>query len=295
MLKNNYYRISIDEIAKQTNTSGTNNFVVSEEGANIHAYPYDLQHPHLLEGIAFAICRKGTGRVKINLQEYVVETNSILIILPNSIIQILEKDKTLQFEFLFFSFDFISDSKLLTEKGLLDGIEQVSYLKLSQEAIDDLLEFHNFIVKQYKKATHPYRERIAKTLLQTLIYEVLQLSLDATIGTDSETLSRQEEILQQFIKLLFKHHRQERSIAFYANKMCLTPKYLSKVIKETTGKSIPQWIDEMVIMVAKALLKSSGMTVSEISEELNFATPSLFCRYFKKNTGLTPIQYRVES
>lgn len=111
---------------------------------------------------------------------------------------------------------------------------------------------------------------------------------------ESETLSRQEEILQQFIKLLFKYHRRERSITFYASKIFLTPKYLSKVIHETSGKSISQWIDEMVIMVAKALLKSSDMTVSEISEELNFATPSLFCRYFKKNTSLTPIQYRIK-
>lgn len=294
MSNNNYYRIPVGDVAKQASTSVINNFAFSDEEVSLSEYPFDLSHPHLLEGIAIAICKRGKGMIKINLQEYSIETNSILILLPNSIIQVLEQNENLQLEFLFFSFDFVSDLKLIVEKEFLNTITQISYLKLSQEVIDELLEFHYFIVKQCKESTNPYREKIVKILLQALIYKILQLYEDSTIGTDNGILNRQQEILQQFIKLLYQHHQKERNSLFYANKMYLTTKYLSKVIKGMSGKSISIWINEMVIMSAKALLKSSKMTITEISEELNFASPSLFCRYFKKDTGLTPIQYRTE-
>ncbi|MFT4223850.1 AraC family transcriptional regulator [Dysgonomonas sp.] len=292
MNKKNYAKISIDDLEEQSPILGIKNFIISENKVNVQDYPFDFRYPHIVEGIAFAICVKGTGRLKINLKEFQVEANSIITILPNYIIEILEQSDDLLIEFLFFSFDFVSDLKLITEIELFEKIEEKAYLKISEDDANNLLEFHAFIVKQYKKTNHLYREKIAKNLLYTLIYEVLQLYYDEKIGNDDETLTRKEKHLHYFIKLLFKHHIQERSIAFYAGKMFITPKYLSQVIYETSGKNIQQWIDEMVVMAAKALLKSSNMTVSQISEEMNFANPSFFGSYFRKRTGMTPVQYR---
>lgn len=292
MNKKNYAKISIDDLEEQSPILGIKNFIISENKVNVQDYPFDFRYPHIVEGIAFAICVRGTGRLKINLKEFQVEANSIITILPNYIIEILEQSDDLLIEFLFFSFDFVSDLKLITEIELFEKIEEKAYLKISEDDANNLLEFHAFIVKQYKKTNHLYREKIAKNLLYTLIYEVLQLYYDEKIGNDDETLTRKEKHLHYFIKLLFKHHIQERSIAFYAGKMFITPKYLSQVIYETSGKNIQQWIDEMVVMVAKALLKSSNMTVSQISEEMNFANPSFFGSYFRKRTGMTPVQYR---
>ncbi|PXV66283.1 AraC-like DNA-binding protein [Dysgonomonas alginatilytica] len=106
------------------------------------------------------------------------------------------------------------------------------------------------------------------------------------------SFSHRADLLNQLLRLLLTHYREERSVAFYADKMCLTSKYLSKIIKEISGKSILEWISETVIMASKALLKSSEMTVLQISEELNFPNPSFFSRFFKKHTGMTPIEYR---
>jgi AraC-like DNA-binding protein len=292
MNRGNYPKISLEDIEGQSLTLGIKNFIISENKINIHDYPFDFRYPHIVEGIAFAICAKGTGRIKINLKEFQIEANAIITILPNYIVEILEQSDDLLIEFLFFSFDFVSDLKLITETELFENIEEKAYLKINEDEANNLLEFHAFIVKQYKKTNHLYREKIAKNLLYTLIYEVLQLYYDKKIGNDDETLTRKEKHLHHFIKLLFKHHIQERSIAFYAGKMFITPKYLSQVIYETSGKNIQQWIDEMVIMAAKAFLKSSNMTVSQISEEMNFPNPSFFGSYFKKRTGMPPLQYR---
>lgn len=293
MHRDNYAKISLNDFESESSLNqGIKNFIISEDRTNIQNYPFDFQYPHIVEGIAFAICVKGTGRIKINLKEYKIEPNSIMIILPNYILELIEQSEDLLIEFLFFSFDFISDLKLITDIGLALKIEQMVYLKISEEETLDLLEFHAFIVKQYRKTEHIYREKIAKSLLHTLIYEVLQLLHDEKIGNDDEVLTRKEKHLQNFVKLLFEYHMKERGIAFYADKLFVTPKYLSQVIKETSGKSIQEWIDEMVIMAAKALLKSSNMTVSQIAEEMGFANPSFFGSYFRKRTGMTPVQYR---
>ena len=292
MNKENYAKISIDDFEEQSQILGIKNFMISENKINIHDYPFDFRYPHIVEDIAFAICVKGTGRLKINLKEFQIEANSIITIVPNYIVEILEQSDDLLIEFLFFSFDFVSDLKLITETELFETIEEKAYLKINEDEANNLLEFHAFIVKQYKKTNHLYREEIAKNLLYALIYEVLQLYYDKKIGNDDETLTRKEKHLHHFIKLLFRYHMQERDIAFYAGKMFITPKYLSQVIYETSGKNIQKWNDEMVIMAAKALLKSSEMTIVQISEEMNFPNPSFFGTYFKKRTGMTPLQYR---
>jgi len=104
--------------------------------------------------------------------------------------------------------------------------------------------------------------------------------------------SRQEEIVNKFFKLLVKNYNTERSVAFYADKLCITPKYLSTTIKQATGRSVLSWIHEIFIINSKALLKSTNKTVSEISEELNMSNDSFFCRTFKKHTGMSPLEYR---
>ncbi len=290
MYKENYAKISLDDFEDEASNLGIKNFLISEDRTNIQDYPFDFRYPHIMEGIAFAICVKGTGRVKINLREYKIEPCTIIIILPNFIIELIEQNEDLIIEFLLFSFDFISDIKLITDIDIPKKIEQMACLKISEEDTADLLEFHAFIVKRYKKTNFLYREEIAKNLLQTLIYEVLQLYQDKKI--EYKVLTRKEKYLQTFVSLLFEYHMRERSVYFYADKMFITPKYLSKIVKDASGLHIQQWIDDMVIMAAKALLKSSNMTILQISEEMNFANPSFFGTYFRKRVGITPLQYR---
>jgi len=92
--------------------------------------------------------------------------------------------------------------------------------------------------------------------------------------------------------LVQTHYKQERGLEFYANQLHLTPKHLAKVIKETTNKAANDWIDEHVVLEAKALLKSTNMTAQQISDELNFSDQSFFGKYFKRHTGVSPREYK---
>lgn len=296
-----YAKISLEDIIDQNSISGTgvHNFIVSnnrihikDSSFNIENTYFNLKFPHVFEGIAFAICVKGNAKIKINLQEYNVEANSIIALLPDSIGQIIEQDEDLVIEFLSFSSDFIPDIKLMAEINFLEIVPHITYLKLDKEMTEDLLDFHSFIIKQYK-----YTDRnimVVKSLIESLMYKLLFILRKYNwIKKESlKILTYNEQMLQQFLKLLFRHYKQERTIKFYASNLNCTPKHLARIIKDASGQTASQWIDEMVITTTKALLKSSGLAVAQISEDLNFANPSFFGTYFKKHTGMTPMQYR---
>ena len=86
--------------------------------------------------------------------------------------------------------------------------------------------------------------------------------------------------------------KKSESVSYYADKMFLTAKHLSTVVKEISGKTAGEWIDSLVVLEAKALLKSSEMSIQEIADELHFANQSFFGKYFKHHTGMSPKEYR---
>ena len=107
--------------------------------------------------------------------------------------------------------------------------------------------------------------------------------------------TRQEETVSRFLDLLYAHHKRERSVAFYAGELCMTPKYLSRIVREVTGRSALESIEDYVVTEAKAMLNSTSMTVQQISDGLNFPSQSVFGKYFKRVTGMSPKEYRDRS
>ena len=105
--------------------------------------------------------------------------------------------------------------------------------------------------------------------------------------------SRDVQYFRHFVRELKKNFRTERSVGFYADRICVTPKYLSSVVRQVSGRGPMQWINECVIVEAKNLLRFSDMTIQEISRELNFPTQSYFGRFFKKHTGMSPKEYKM--
>ena len=96
----------------------------------------------------------------------------------------------------------------------------------------------------------------------------------------------------KFTELLERHHKKEREIAFYADKMFITPKHLSQVIKDYSNKTALAFIEEYVIAEAKSMLLSTTLSIQQISDELNFPSQSVFGKYFKRVTGKSPTEYR---
>ena len=108
-----------------------------------------------------------------------------------------------------------------------------------------------------------------------------------------DTGSKMDEVIfEEFMELVRQYSKQERNVRFYARRLNITPKYLSTVSKDVSGKTAARWIDEAVILEAKSLLRYSGMSIQEIAYHLNFSTQSFFGKYFKQHTGYSPSRFK---
>ena len=99
-------------------------------------------------------------------------------------------------------------------------------------------------------------------------------------------------VFQQFIKLIHENYLKEHQVIYYADRLCISPKCLSRLCKEISGKSAPEWIDAYIMLDAKNLLKYSTMPIKEIVYRLSFSNQTVFYKFFKKHTGMTPTEYR---
>lgn len=179
---------------------------------------------------------------------------------------------------------------MLTGINLFENVYNYPCVNLSDEQYHSLFNYLSFVIEQNNWNDYPYREALSKTLLSSFLIQVASIytkHLDDSIG-----INRNKELFIQFNNLLFENIRTERSVQFFADKMFLSAKYLSLIIKEVRGRTMTAWIKEWTISTIKIMLKTSDLTVAQISDELNFPSPSFMGRYFKQYTHMTPIQYR---
>ena len=106
------------------------------------------------------------------------------------------------------------------------------------------------------------------------------------------TLSREQTIFDRFIDLVNQHSQQHHHLDYYAQRMCLTERYLGTVIRQASGVTAKEWIDRALVARIQVALRHTDKTVAQIADELSFPNPSFFCKYFKRLTGLTPQEFR---
>ena len=139
---------------------------------------------------------------------------------------------------------------------------------------------------------NPFRSFALKAYSYVLCSTALEFFIDKPIEKISNN-DHPMDLYNQFIELVQKDFRQHRSIKHYAEVLNISPKYFSMLIKKVSGKSAGEWIDEYIMLEARALLKCRRYTIQQISDKLSFPNQSFFAKYFKKHTGRTPTEYRT--
>lgn len=247
------------------------------------------------DGITMCLCVKGAVKMEMNLNDVIVPPNSFLFIPPECVFKILEwQGQEHEAYLLFLSNRFIHDvnidlnainTSLFSAKSLV--------LKLDENKVALLLRYFD-LLHLNAAGQNNYNRHIARALMSAAGYQIMAFSEEA-IERDTAAQhphSRKVSYVQKFLRLVRDYHRSERAITFYADKMYISPKYLSLIIKEATGKSAGEWIDQYVISEAKNLLRYSGKNVQQIAYELNFSNQSSFGKYFKKLTGMSPTAFQ---
>ncbi|MCK3683084.1 helix-turn-helix domain-containing protein [Maribellus sp. YY47] len=288
-------KVGVNDIAKQKHEKiidATSGFISSKEEMDIGELLINYQFPNIIEEIAFVFCLEGNAKIKINLIDYEVHKDSVTILGHNNIVQILDHSDDFRISFLFFTFDFFSSIRLPTQLGdIAKTIETQPCLYPSKPDFEKLLATQQLINLQYG-SSDSYRDEIVRNLLYALVYQLLQQYVVNANKGQQKAFSRKQDIYMKFMTLLFEKYKIERSVQFYADQLHLTRKYFSRVVLEVSNKKPSEWIEEMVVMTAKALLKGSDMTAAQIADDLNFSSSSFFGAYFKKRVNLSPLQYR---
>lgn len=250
------------------------------------------QYPCRLKAEIFVLCMGGTLEATINLTDYTIRENDFITLSPGSIIQINKIEGKLKLYFMVFSSKFIEG--ISKTKSIIDLIyitKSHPILSLPKEFACIYEEFFTLMMKVYYKEHSPYNPEILKCMLLSILYRLSDMYHERPIRSET-VLSRSEEICKTFSHLVIQHYTTERSIAYYAKQMNITPTHLSNTVKHITGKTVMDIISEVVIVDAKAQLKSTNIPIHEISDSLNFPNVSFFGKYFKRLTGMSPQQYR---
>lgn len=250
------------------------------------------QYPCRLKAEIFVLCMDGSIDASINLSEYIIKKNDFVTLSPGSIIQINRIEGNLRLYFMVFSSEFING--LNKNKSIIDLIyitKNHPVLSLPEEFASIYEEFFLLMMKVYYKKHSPYNPEILKCMLLSILYRLSDMYHDQPARKETFS-SRSEEICKTFGHLVIQHYTQERNVSYYAKKMGITPAHLSNTVKNMTGKTVMDFISEVVIVDAKAQLKSTNLPIREIAYSLNFPNVSFFGKYFKRLTGMTPQQYR---
>ena len=251
---------------------------------------------------ALVLCTQGSISVSIDNKPYHINKGDTLFIAPAIYAQINNVSNDLQGIVFFVDYDFIM-SIVNKTMDITTGLyfSEHPFLSLSVSQYDRILtQMQTLMARESHENEHyansPNPQVITELLAsmgRTLIYEIVNcymMSHHLQVGTWNVT----DKLGQNFIVEVYNNYRKHREVAYYANLLCVTPSYLSVVVKEKTGKTALQWINDIVMSDARQLLLYSDQSIKEIVATLGFPNQSFFGKYFKQHAGKSPKRFRME-
>lgn len=277
----NTYRFVSAELGMVRSVKGT--LEVSEQIFML-GQPYRLTEGRIL------LMHAGYIRVRANLIEFTLSVKQLIVASPGTILQVLEVSNDCELEMLAFINSLMEGwQKETLLQMFLQGRLYVQ-LDLAEKEEKRIQQFFDMLWDVVHDETFP--REIVRSLIAALFHQIYAYRM-REMSEDKQQRTRQEEVFNRFLLLVNKYAIRERNIIFYAERLYLTPRYLSTLIRQTSGRTVMDWVNEAVVQEAKLLLRHSDKLVYQIADELNFPNASFFCKYFRRLTGKTPHEYRL--
>lgn len=258
-----------------------------------------FRFPCRIDAFIIGVGTEGETSVSFNLHEFRLKKDSMFIFTPKNILQV-NSQQYFKADVIAISPDFMRRINIDIKNMMplfLKFVENPT-LALTPEESRSMRGMIAQIERETRGPETHFSVDIVSGLIAATIYKVGDIMyhyLAEHPEGQNNSHNRAEEYFKQFTHLLGEHFREERSVGFYARQLCITPKYLTTLIKRISGQSVSEWIDNYVILEAKTLLKYSTMSIQEIAYYLNFPNQSFFGSYFKRNTGMSPSQYKAQN
>ncbi len=245
--------------------------------------------PFTINDHRFGIILSGEAHINFNLQDRHVTAGTLVYIGPGTIINPIRLSDDLRIYGMALFADFPMPFAQGQMPPAFNGQVRDFQLSVSEGDISTARHILNTI--WHVVHGESYDRPVVTALVAALMHHYDHLFRQQT-DIQAATRSREQTIFDRFIQLVNQHCRQQHQIGYYADRLCLTERYLGTVIRQTSGTTAKDWIDRALITQAKVLLRHSDKSVMQISEDLDFPNPSFFSKYFKRLTGMTPGEYK---
>ncbi len=258
-----------------------------------------FRYPCRIDALFIGVCTEGETEITFNLNTFRLTKNSMFVYTPKNIIQ-ANSDDEFKAHMIAITPEFMRHINVDIKRMMPLFLRYANQpcIELAEEESQMLRGFIEQVGHELERPKTLFGADVVSGLVSATIYKVCDILYrhqSAQPVHEAPIRSRSEFYFKEFMRLLGENYKSERSVSFYAQKLCITPKYLTTLIKRVSGKSVSDWIDDYVILEAKTLLKSSNMSIQEIAYYLNFPNQSFFGCYFKRHAGLSPSQYKLQS
>ncbi len=246
-----------------------------------------------VQAAALLLVRRGSVDVELDLKHYKLEAGSLFVVFPEQVVRAKNVSENFDPICIACSKNMIDELIIRFDDTtrLILKIRENPLMQLERVEFEQMNASFEFLKKKFETTDmNSCRLQILKNYLIGLLYECIGMRSEP--ATTDVVKSRGQVLFSQFIDLVVEHHREQHSVKFYADELGITPKYLSAVAEEQTGKNAKRWIDEHIALDAKVLLRSSSRDIQKVSKILNFPDVSFFGKFFKRLVGVSPKTYR---
>ena len=254
---------------------------------------YFEEHSCRTEGGAILFCRRGSATVTVDQLRDRVTRDTLLLLLPGSILHLNERTDDFRVRFCAFSLELFSEAAYRLDPSFFHILHEHAIIRLPDRIIEGVRNWFQMASYTYRDRGNIFRNTIIRNRLQNVLLEAFDKTQRFAPDVHSQTgTTRQADLFQRFVALVHEHCTEQREVAFYADRLCISTRYLSTIIRSVAHSTAKEFIDRSVVLEIKMLLGSTELSVQEIAYRPHFPDQSYLGRFFKKHTGVSPTEFR---
>lgn len=261
---------------------------------SIGTFPPVLCRPFRMNHIGLIICERGSFEFSINNKGFQAHAGETVFLSEGTDFCAGRVSDDLLISILFYRIDPIREilgSSVVAMYLYMTLTPEPCYVWSTGEE-EDIVRYVYLLNRHRRSAQNPFDGYECKLLLLSLTYRLCSI-YSRRIMEDKNVAGHKIDTFIRLVRLIEKHYMEERGVAFYADKLCLSPKYLSALAKSVCGYTVQELVFRAIVRKSIFWLKNTNKSVQEIADELNFPNASFFGTFFKKQTGLSPSHYRL--
>jgi len=279
-------------LSKLDNDLSLRKNVCSSKGA-LSSFPPSLKVPFQVNGVGLVVCRQGYFSFTLNQKSFAAKAGETLFIPEDSLFQVLQESNDVEVFILIYQINPIRDfmGNLVVSMHLCSQlIPEPCYVWNTGEE-EEVVRYMSLLDDTLKIGENAFNHYEQKLLLLALTYRLCSI-YNRKLMANRDSIGRRNETFMRLLQFIEQYYMQERGVEFYADKLCLSPKYLSALSKSICGYTVQKLVFKAIVRKSISLLKNTQRNIQEIADELNFPNASYFGTFFKKQTGMSPQQYR---